>query len=166
MRFEKVSYNEWKKAIQKFFPFVDEKDIEMSYANITLPVAGTSFAAGHDFFFPFTEMEVVPEENGLVIPTGIRWVTDEGEDNHVLMICPRSGLGTKFGMRLKNTVGVIDSDYCGADNEGHIMANIVCDSKFTLKCGDRFMQGIIVPFVRCGDNSFNNRKGGFGSTGN
>ena len=60
------------------------------------------------------------------IPTGIRaWM----EDNWVLSIYPRSGLGFKFRMQLNNTVGIIDSDYYNSDNEGHIFIKITNDTK-------------------------------------
>ena len=38
----------------------------------------------------------------------------------VLLLFPRSSLGFRYRLQLNNTVGVIDSDYFGADNEGHI----------------------------------------------
>lgn len=84
----------------------------------------------------------------------------------MLALFPRSGLGFKHGMRLKNTVGIIDSDYYNADNEGHIMAKIDVDYGFIGEEGDRFMQGVFLPYgVTTDDNANGERTGGFGSTG-
>ena len=72
------------------------------------------------------------------------------EDNWVLKIYPRSGLGFKFRLQLNNTVGIIDSDYYYSDNEGHIMAKITNDSNegktVTINKGEGFMQGIFVEY--------------------
>ena len=83
------------------------------------------------------------------------------------MCVPRSGLGFKYGCRLVNTCGIIDEDYYYADNEGHIMAKITCDKGFKLASGDRFMQGIFVPYAVTADDDpiASERTGGFGSTG-
>ena len=45
-----------------------------------------------------------------------------------LGIYPRSGQGFKYGIKLANTVGIIDSDYYHSDNEGHIFIKFVNDS--------------------------------------
>lgn len=62
-------------------------------------------------------------------------------------------------------------DYYFADNEGHIMAKITNDSRdgktLKLNAGDRFMQGIFLPFgITYNDEATEKRTGGFGSTGN
>ena len=72
-------------------------------------------------------------------------------------------------MQLNNTVGIIDSDYYGSDNEGHIMAKITNDSNeektLVVKTGDGFMQGIFVEYgITTDDDADGIRNGGFGST--
>lgn len=54
-----------------------------------------------------------------------------------------------------------------ADNEGHIMAKITTEQEFKLDKGDRFMQGIIVPYFTVDNDEpiTGKRTGGFGSTG-
>jgi dUTP pyrophosphatase len=110
-------------------------------------------------------------ESGSVfrIATGIRWVTDrEGSDRgKVLIVFPRSGLGFRYGIRLSNTVGVIDADYCDSDNEGHIIVSLVNPSDQTVLLGEGkpFAQGIVVRYeVPEGAESGDSRNGGFGST--
>jgi dUTP pyrophosphatase len=60
-----------------------------------------------------------------VIPTGIRAVGMNTDT--VLLMAPRSGLGFRYRVGLANTIGVIDSDYAGSSNEGHIMVKITYD---------------------------------------
>ena len=104
----------------------------------------------------------------LRVPTGIvntlwwgRW----------LMLMPRSGLGFKLYTRLANTVGNIDSDYYGADNEGHIMVKLRLeltgdDAPRAFEAGTAICQGVFVPFgITEDDGTCDKRTGGFGSTG-
>ena len=86
----------------------------------------------------------------------------------MLMIVPRSGLGMKHQVRLCNTVGIIDGDYAWAENEGHIMVALrnPLERDLVLEKGDRFCQGILLPFGLAEEaDDFAQRKGGFGSTG-
>jgi dUTP pyrophosphatase len=101
------------------------------------------------------------------IATGIRVQIEQG---WVLQIYPRSSLGFKYRLRLDNTVGIIDSDYFYADNEGHIFIKITNDSNegktLSLKKGDGFAQGVFLPYgVTSDDETAAVRNGGFGSTG-
>ena len=134
------------------------------YENIKLPSRSTKGSAGYDFKAPF-DITLAPNET-IKIPTGIRAKIDEG---WVLMIYPRSGLGFKFRLQLNNTVGVIDSDYFGSDNEGHIMIKMTnCSNEnktVSVKAGDGFAQGIFMPFgITIDDEADGIRNGGFGST--
>ena len=102
----------------------------------------------------------------MLLPTGVRAKMDEG---WVLMLYPRSGLGFKYRLQLNNTVGVIDSDYFGAKNEGHIMLKLTNDSREgkTLRAaaGEAVAQGVFVPFgITLDDDASAEREGGFGST--
>ena len=110
-----------------------------------MPERATVGSAGYDFYSP---LDFVLEPGQTIkIPTGIR---AKIEDGWVLMIFPRSGLGFKFRIQLNNTVGIIDSDYYGSDNEGHIFIKITNDSNegktLSLKKGDGFAQGVFLPY--------------------
>ena len=88
----------------------------------------------------------------------------------MLQIYPRSGLGFKYRLQMDNTVGIIDADYYGADNEGHIfikMTNDTHDGKtLVLHRGDAFAQGIFIEFgITVDDETEGLRTGGLGSTG-
>ena len=130
-----------------------------------MPVRATVGSAGYDFYSPL-DFVLTPGQT-IKIPTGIR---ARIEDGWVLMIFPRSGLGFKYRIQLNNTVGVIDSDYYGSDNEGHIFIKITNDSNegrtLSLKKGDGFAQGVFLPYgVTSDDETAAVRNGGFGSTG-
>lgn len=157
-RFEKVSYNQYLEAIGGDIDLFDE------YNDIIIPKRATTGSAGYDFFAPFT-FTLNPNET-IKIPTGIRVILDSDK---FLAIYPRSGLGFKFRLQLDNTVGIIDSDYCNSDNEGHIFIKITNDGRegkpITINKGDGIAQGIITQFFKTDDdNSEGVRNGGFGST--
>ena len=87
------------------------------------------------------------------------------------MLFPRSSLGFKYRLQLNNTVGIIDSDYYFADNEGHIFVKLTNDSRqgktVRIARGQGVVQGIFVPFgITEDDDCTEQRTGGFGSTDN
>ena len=131
---------------------------------IPLPKRATAGSAGYDFVSP---LEVtVPAGGTALIPTGIR---AEMEPGWVLLLFPRSSLGFRHALRLSNTVGVIDSDYAFAKNEGHIMVKLrnPLSEPVTIGRGERFCQGVFLPYGTAeeDENAFEVRSGGFGSTG-
>ena len=155
-KFMKVSYPQFSKAVGE-----DTEDLKKIWYDIQLPARATAGSAGYDFRMPFDMVFEAGEAR--VIPTGIRACIDEG---WVLVCVPRSGLGFKKHEQLDNTVGVIDSDYFYSDNEGHIMCKIRFDERTILKKGDRFVQGIFLPYgLTCDDDVSVQRNGGMGSTG-
>ena len=138
-------------------------------AEIPLPRRATSGSAGYDFVC--TADVTLHPGDAVTIPTGLRC---EMQPGWVLMLFPRSGLGFKHQIRLANTVGVIDSDYFHAANEGHIMVRLAngmspcaMDSHdVTIKRGERFCQGVFLPYgLAKEDEVADDRTGGFGSTG-
>ena len=134
------------------------------YDSIRLPRRATAGSAGYDFFAP-AGFSLAPGETGK-IPTGIR---ARIEDGWVLMLFPRSGLGFKYRLQLNNTVGVIDSDYFGAANEGHIFIKLTNagDRPLSVGAGEAFAQGVFLPYgLTEDDDAAATRTGGFGSTDN
>ena len=163
--FEKVSFKQWKRDCG--IKGVSDKDLREWYDAIKLPKQATAGSAGCDFYMPFN----LNFEAGsrFRIATGIRWVTDRdaSDRSRVLLIMPRSGLGFRYGIRLTNTVGVIDADYCDSDNEGHIIISMDNPSGETVPLpeGKAFAQGIAVSYeIPAGAESDESRSGGFGST--
>lgn len=162
-KFYKVSIEEFIKDYKDTFGGCDE-DISKVYETIKLPKRATAGSAGYDFYTPL-DFKLEPGQT-IKIPTGIRARMDE---DWVLMVFPRSGLGFKYRLQLNNTVGIIDSDYFGSDNEGHIFIKITNDSNegksVELKAGDGFAQGLFIPYGITEDDDCDAvRNGGFGST--
>ena len=154
------------KRIAQFFK-VSELEFNKSgstanYGEISHPKRATAGSAGYDFFAP-QEFSLLPNET-IKGATGVRVKIDEG---WVLKIYPRSSLGFKYRLRLDNTVGIIDSDYYFADNEGHIFIKITnCgDKPLTVEKGKAFAQGVFVEYgITIDDDATSIRTGGFGST--
>lgn len=133
-----------------------------TFDGIILPKRATKGSAGYDFFAPET-FSLNPKET-IKIATGIRAKIADG---WVLMIFPRSGLGFKYRLTLDNTVGIIDSDYFNAENEGHIFIKMtnLGDKTLTVEKGKAFAQGVFLPFgITVDDSCDAERTGGFGST--
>ena len=163
-RFEKVSAEQFAADLKKNFPALTNNEIAEIYNKIKLPARATSGSAGYDFYIPLT-VSLKPNET-IIIPTGIKSFIEEG---WFLMCCPRSGLGFKYRLRLNNTVGIIDSDYYYADNDGHIQIKLTNESNedktVVMEQGSAFAQGIFIPFgITTDDSAKNVRTGGFGST--
>jgi len=165
-KFHKVSLEQFMKDVKGDFPQYTEEDIRDIYESIELPKRATKGSAGYDFYSPFS-FSMEPGTT-MKVPTGIRC---EMQEDWVLKLYPRSGLGFKYRLQLNNTVGIIDSDYFYSDNEGHIMAKITNDSKegktVELTSGTGFMQGIFLEYgITQDDDAQGVRNGGFGSTTN
>ena len=163
-KFHKVSLEQFMKDLKGDFPHYTEEDIKDIYESIELPRRATRGSAGYDFYSPFS-FSMEPGTT-MKVPTGIRC---EMQEDWVLKLYPRSGLGFKYRLQLNNTVGIIDSDYFYSDNEGHIMAKITNDSKegktVELTSGTGFMQGIFLEYgITEDDDAQGVRNGGFGST--
>lgn len=172
MKFEKVSYEQFEKDfIETFYPNVKnvpdkiKKYAMECYDNLKLPTRATKGSAGYDFFMPI-DVELNTFED-VKIPTGIKCQIDDG---YFLMLIPRSSMGFKNYLRLANTLGVVDSDFFNnKDNEGHISAKIRVEknlfSPIEINRGERFIQGIFVPYgITDDDNVTKERTGGIGST--
>lgn len=118
--------------------------------------------AGLDLKAGISEPIQLLEGNTYKIDTGIQIELPIG---YLAMVVPRSGLGSKYGLRLANTVGIIDADY-----RGNIFVNIKVYEPYKLQPYERFAQLI---FLHCGlQYEFSDTlsdtvrgAGGFGHTG-
>ena len=164
-QFFKVSRELFIKSMKEDFPQYSVEDLIKMYETLNLPRRATRGSAGYDFYTPFS-FTLKPGET-IKIPTGIRVKMDE---DWVLKLYPRSGLGFKYRLQMNNTVGIIDSDYFYSENEGHIFIKITNDSNegktLELAQGAGFAQGIFLEYgITVDDDAQGIRNGGFGSTG-
>lgn len=137
--------------------------VKLTLPNAKAPQRAHPTDAGADLISPIDV--VIPANGNQFINLGIIL---EIPDSNVGLIFPRSGLGSKYGITLRNGTGVIDSKYRG--ELGGMFKN---DSKedFHIKVGDRIAQIVIVPIstssfeVVDSIDMTDDRQGGFGSTG-
>ena len=100
-----------------------------------------------------------------LVHTGIRIALPE---NWVFLIDPRSSIGLKSGLRLSNSVGIVDEDYRG---EIGILYDNISDSDYEIKAGDRIAQCWVQPVYRFRPQvvdilpATERGEGGFGSSG-
>lgn len=128
-----------------------------------LPARKTCGSAGYDFTMPF-DVYLTPGEV-LMFKTGIKAYMRPWQ---VLLLFVRSSIGINRSIVLANGTGIIDSDYAdNRDNEGNITAALMNagEKPQVIEKGERYMQGIFVPFITVpGEVVTKQRTGGIGST--
>jgi len=168
-KFEKVSYEQFRKDWLNTYSkpgdeeLRNEEAIKDAYDTLNLPTRATFGSGGYDFFSPL-DFVLGPDED-IMIPTGIRIKLLPG---FRLSFYPKSGLGSKYFLRIANTIPTIDEDYYYSDNMGHIFLRIRNEGnkRVVINKGDKYIQGIIEMFgLDVNDNATGVRNGGFGSTG-
>lgn len=141
--------------------------------DVKTPARATKNSAGYDFYAP-CDIDVKPG----------RWVTVysdvsfDGTEKFAIgnggrggkmniprwfmLLAPRSGLGTKYGIRFANTIGIVDQDY-----RDPIKFTMTSDVPYIIQKGERFAQGIFIPYLVLDgeDEPEKERMGGYGSTG-
>lgn len=136
-------------------------------AGINLPVRKTAHSAGYDV--EAAEDCVIPAfkpgQKPTLVKTGLKAYCMEDE---FFMLCNRSSNPGKRGLVMANSVGIIDADYYGnEDNDGHFMYSFYnfFDHDVEIKKGDVIGQVIFMKFLKVdNDSATGTRKGGFGST--
>ena len=131
-----------------------------------IPSRATSGSAGLDLCACLGAPVTIEAGEIKMIPLGI--TAEPDREDIALLIYPRSGLSSKYGVSLANCVGVVDSDYRGAwffplINHGK--------EDFTDEHGIRIAQliptRILMPDIEVSDDlsETDRGSGGFGSSG-
>lgn len=139
--------------------------IQPTHDDFIMPTKSTLDSGGFDIYMPDEgSVKGIAEMVGL----GFRAEIPRG---HAAMIFPRSGVGSRSGLELNNTVGLIDADYRG---EWKAALRTKSGLPFSWEKGEKLLQFIIVPLPsielemvpKGADFSTTARgEGGFGSTG-
>ena len=132
----------------------------------TIPSRATAGSAGLDLCACLEAPVVLAPGEIKMIPIGI--TAEPDSDDIALLIYPRSGLSSKYGVSLANCVGVVDSDYRGA-----WFVPLINHGKepFTVEHGMRVAQmiptRILMPDIEVSDELSETERGngGFGSSG-
>jgi dUTP pyrophosphatase len=131
--------------------------------SLPLPSRETEGSAGFDLAAA-ADVTIAPGQIALV-PTGLIIKVPDG---HFIGIFARSSTPLKRGLMIPNGVGVVDTDYCGPEDEIKIQVYNFTSAPVQIARGDRIAQGILMPYVAPeweeGESSGKTR-GGFGSTG-
>lgn len=133
----------------------------------TLPTQGSAQAAGYDIYadLPNGPVTILPGDIQK-ISTGIS--AAPGDTDVALCLFPRSGLATKKGVTLINSVGLVDSDY-----RGEIIVPLVNfgSQPVTIMNDDRIAQLVVLPIIKAEFEEVvelpetGRGESGFGSTG-
>ena len=133
--------------------------------NAYLPEYKSAAAACADLYLP--ESIILPPQSISKIGFGLIARIDI---NYHLEIYIRSSVA-RSGIILANSVGIIDSDYCGPEDELGLLLYNTNDYDYYLNAGMRIAQCKIVPNIRFPIMEVTNEalaersRGGFGSTG-
>lgn len=158
MKFEKVSYQEFKKYTNGHMHCGADE-----YDHIIMPARKTSGSAGYDICSPVNI--TIPGGCSRTIPTGLKVEIDEG---WCMFMFIRSSKAFDKGLELQTGVSVIDSDYFGSKkNEGHIVIGVRNTSTrpILIAAGEAIVQGVFAIYGKTvDDNATGKRTGGIGST--
>ena len=138
--------------------------IHRLHPDVELPQYQTPGSAAFDLAAS-ASVTIAPGEVRLV-PTGLVIEIPKGM---FLGIFARSSTPLKRGLMVANGVGVVDSDYCGPQDEVKIAVVNVTAAPVTVAAGDRIAQGIVLPAPRVEWDEIADvrsaSRGGFGATG-
>ena len=132
----------------------------------TLPVRATPGSAGLDLCACLEAPVTIPPGGTVMIPLGL--AAQPSDSQIALLIFPRSGLASRYGITLANSVGVVDSDYRG---EWMVPLHNLSSVPFTVEHGMRVAQLVVVPVVFADAmetqelDATERGTGGFGSSG-
>ncbi len=131
-----------------------------------LPEYQSEFSAGADLCACIDEAVTIAPHARALIPSGF---AIEAEMNDIgAFIFARSGLASKKGVCLANSVGVVDSDYRG---EIKVALLNTSDEPYTVQPFERIAQLVFMPIIKAEFEIFDTLNdtdrgaGGFGSTG-
>ena len=131
---------------------------------LPLPRYESAGAVGFDLITRETTV-IEPGKIGLV-PGNVIVKIPEG---FALMITPRSSLPRKKALVCPHSIGVIDQDYHGEDDELLVQVQNISGEPVTVERGERIAQGIFVRVEQAQwkevESHDKETRGGFGSTG-
>lgn len=131
--------------------------------SLPLPQYESAGATGFDLI----TRETTTIESGKIglVPGNVIVTVPEG---YTLLLVPRSSLPRKKALVCPHSLGVIDQDYCGPEDELMVQVQNISDEEVTVERGERIAQGLFVKVevaeweeVEANGTS----RGGFGSTG-
>ncbi|PID70356.1 dUTP diphosphatase [bacterium DOLZORAL124_38_8] len=142
-------------------------NVNITRIDQTLPLPKYETAGSFAFdFLARTTVSIAPQELAL-IPGN---VIIECPKNLALQILPRSSTFRKTGLIFPHSIGLIDADYCGPNDEIMIQVFNLGKETVTINRGERIAQGLFVSTQPVAFHEINqselktHSRGGFGST--
>jgi dUTP pyrophosphatase len=168
MNIETHEFNNPNSVVTESYNHPDGKtptiSVEITESWLPEPKHMTSGSAGVDIVASVKGTKTLRPNETVMVSTGLKLGIPEG---YFGMLVSRSGLASKQGIGLANSVGIIDSDY-----RGEVLVPLVnrSDVNFELKSGQRIAQLLLVPYIAfnavySGITETTRGDGGFGSTG-
>lgn len=116
--------------------------------------------------------DLVTRETTTIEPRSIALVPGnvivEVPEGHALLIAPRSSLPRKKALVCPHSIGIIDQDYHGPDDELLVQVQNISDEPVTVERGERIAQGMFVKVETADwieeEELATVSRGGFGST--
>lgn len=133
-------------------------------ATLPLPPYATSGAVAFDVI---TRVTTVVEPGSIaLIPGNVIVKVPEGT---MLLIAPRSSMPRKKGLVFPHSIGILDQDYCGPEDELMVQVQNITQQPVTVERGERIAQAVLVRIEKAEwqevDDHGADTRGGFGSTG-
>ena len=130
-----------------------------------IPTYATPKSAAVDLRANTLKPVVLDLDETFLMPTGLAINIYDGEV--AALIIPRSGLGHTYGIKLGNSVGLIDADY---QKELFVSIKNTGTGVYKINPQDRIAQMLFTPVIRVEfeeveEFSAESSRGGFGSTG-
>ena len=140
--------------------------VSITRVDNTLPLPKHESAGAVGFDLVTRETTIIePGAIGLV-PGNVVVKVPEG---YALLIVPRSSLPRKKALVCPHSIGVIDQDYHGPQDELLVQVQNISNEAVTVERGERIAQGMFVKVEQAEweevDNHGADTRGGFGSTG-
>lgn len=130
---------------------------------LPLPQYQTAGAVAFDLYAR-EDTKIEPGET-VAVPANVIVCVPKG---YFFMVAARSSLAKKKGLMLSNSVGVIDQDYCGPDDEVNLLLYNFKNEPCHINRGERLAQGIFVKIDKADweemEETEQPTRGGIGST--
>jgi len=140
--------------------------VNISRKDKELPLPRYESAGAVGFDLITRETTVIEPGKIALVPGNVIVKIPEG---FALMITPRSSLPRKKALVCPHSIGVIDQDYHGEEDELLVQVQNISNEPVTVERGERIAQGIFVRVEQAEwkevENHGRKTRGGFGSTG-
>jgi len=150
-----------------FFNLLDCMAIKIKRIDSSLPLPEYKTKGSAAFDLYSREDLTIPALSWALAPSNLILEIPKGQG---LIISARSSLAKHYpGLILANGIGLIDSDYCGPEDEIKISLYNFTSQEIKIKKGDRIAQAFLVKYQKYRFKEIeeikNKNRNGFGSTG-